>query len=137
VERLAERSTEATKQISTLIGTIQNETNEAVAAMETTTHEVVEGSQLADQAGQALAEIKGVSNRLAELIQSISLASKQQARGSETLAMSMDEIAEVTQQTAAGTKQAAVSISSLALLADELRASVSAFKLPGGNGQGN
>jgi twitching motility protein PilJ len=97
---------------------------------------VVAGSQLADQAGQALAEIEGVSNRLAELSQSISLAAKQQARGSETLAMSMDEISEVTQQTAAGTKQAAVSISSLALLADELRASVSAFRLPGGDGHG-
>jgi len=134
VEHLAERSTEATRQIETLIRTIQNETNEAVAAMEATTQEVVAGSQLADQAGQALAEIEGVSNRLAELSQSISLAAKQQARGSETLAMSMDEISEVTQQTSAGTKQAAVSISSLALLADELRASVSAFRLPGGDG---
>jgi twitching motility protein PilJ len=134
VERLAERSTEATKQITTLIRTIQNETNEAAAAMEATTQEVVAGSQLAEQAGQALAEIESVSNRLAELIQSISLAAKQQARGSETLATSMDEIAEVTQQTAAGTKQAAVSINSLAFLADELRASVSAFKLPGGDG---
>jgi methyl-accepting chemotaxis protein len=135
VERLAERSTEATKQIDTLIRTIQNETNEAVAAMESTTNEVVAGSQLANQAGQALAEIESVSNRLAELIQSISLASKQQARGSEALAKSMDDISNVTQQTAAGTKQAAVSISTLALLADELRASVSTFRLPGGNGR--
>jgi methyl-accepting chemotaxis protein len=117
VERLAERSTEATKQIDTLIRTIQNETNEAVAAMEATTDEVVAGSQLANQAGQALVEIESVSNRLAELIQSISLASKQQARGSETLAKSMDDI------------------SNVALLADELRASVGIFKLPGGNGR--
>jgi len=136
VERLAERSTEATRQITTLIRTIQNETNEAVAAMEATTHEVVAGSQLADQAGQALSEIEGVSYRLAELSQSISMAAKQQARGSETLVMSMDEISEVTQQTAVGTKQAAVSISSLTMLADELRASVSAFRLPGGDGHG-
>jgi methyl-accepting chemotaxis protein len=134
VERLAERSTDATKQIETLVRTIQNETSEAVTAMEDATREVVEGSMLADQAGQALGEIEAVSNRLAELIQSISLAAKQQARGSETLAKSMDEIAEVTQQTAAGTKQAAASISTLALLADELRASTSTFKLPNGNG---
>jgi methyl-accepting chemotaxis protein len=130
VERLAERSTEATKQIDTLVRTIQNETGEAVTAMENATREVVEGSMLADQAGQALGEIEAVSNRLAELIQSISLAAKQQARGSETLTKSMGEIAEVTQQTAAGTKQAAASISTLALLADELRASTSTFKLP-------
>jgi len=136
VKRLAERSTEATKQIEALVRTIQNETNEAVAAMEATTQEVVEGSELADQAGQALTEIEGVSHRLAELIQSISLAAKQQARGSEALAKSMGEISEVTQQTAAGTKQAAVSISNMALLADELYGSVSTFQLPGGNGQG-
>jgi methyl-accepting chemotaxis protein len=135
VERLAERSTQATKQIDTLIRTIQNETNEAVAAMEATTNEVVAGSKLAEEAGQALSEIETVSARLAELSQSISLASKQQARGSEVLAKSMSEIAEVTQQTASGTKQAAVSISSLASLADELRESVSAFKLPSGNGR--
>ena len=134
VERLAERSTEATKQITGLVRAIQNETNEAVSAMEATTREVVEGSLLADQAGQALGEIEGISNRLSELIQSITLAAKQQARGSEGLARSMDEIANVTQQTAAGTRQAAVSISSMAQLADELRASVSTFKLPGGNG---
>jgi len=102
--------------------------------METATQEVVEGSVLADQAGQALSEIEDVSNHLAELIQSISLAAKQQARGSEDMAKSMDGISQVTQQTAAGTKQAAVSISTLASLADELRASVSAFKLPGDNG---
>jgi twitching motility protein PilJ len=134
VERLAERSTEATKQIETLIRTIQTETTEAVAAMEATTNEVVEGSRLAEEAGDALREIESVSERLAELNQSISLASSQQASGSETLAASMQEIAEVTQQTAAGTKQAAVSISRLAELADGLRASVSTFKLPNGNG---
>ncbi|MEN8172839.1 MAG: methyl-accepting chemotaxis protein [Chloroflexota bacterium] len=129
VERLAERSTEATKEIESLIRAIQGETAEAVAAMETTTREVVEGSLLANEAGQALSEIESVSNRLGELIQSISLASRQQARGSEVLAKSMDEISSVTSQTAAGTKQTAVSISNLAVLADNLRGSVSTFKL--------
>jgi methyl-accepting chemotaxis protein len=130
VERLAERSTDATKQIAMLIKTTQTETTEAVAAMEATTHDVVTGSQLADQAGQALGEIENVSNNLAELIQSISMASKQQARGSENLARSMTEISGVTQQTAAGTRQAAVAINELATLADQLRTSVSRFRLP-------
>ncbi|MBI5029108.1 MAG: HAMP domain-containing protein [Chloroflexi bacterium] len=130
VERLAERSTSATRQIETLVKTIQGETNETVAAMEDSTREVVEGSKLANQAGQALSEIEGVSSRLAELIQSISLASKQQARGAETLSQSMTDISQVTQQTAAGTKQAAVSINNLAVLAEDLRSSVSTFKLP-------
>jgi twitching motility protein PilJ len=130
VERLAERAAEATRQISGLVGTVQQETHEAVGAMEESAREAAHGSQIADQAGQALGEIEKVSTRLAELIQSISQAAAQQARGSENLSGSMSEIAEVTQQTAAGTKQAAVSISHLATLADELRGSVSTFKLP-------
>ena len=130
VERLAERASNATRQIGGLVNTIQSETNEAVTAMESSTYEVVQGSQLADQAGQALSEIESVSERLAELIQSISLASKQQAHSSESLSKAMSEIAAVTQQTAAGTKQATGSINHLAMLADELRNSVSTFKLP-------
>jgi twitching motility protein PilJ len=130
VERLAERSANATKQIAGLVNTIQSETNEAVTAMEESTREVVQGSRVADQAGQALGEIESVSNRLAELIQSISMASSQQARGSENLSNAMSEISDVTQQTADGTKQAALAISNLATLADELRDSVSTFKLP-------
>jgi twitching motility protein PilJ len=134
VERLAERATASTKQIETLIRTIQSETAEAVSAMEVTTDEVVRGSALAEEAGRALSEIGSVSGELSELIQSISLASKQQARGSDEVARSMGVASDVTQQTAAGTKQAAEAISQLAALADDLRASVSTFKLPSGNG---
>ena len=130
VERLAERATESTKRISTLIKAIQGETTEAVAAMEETTREVVAGSGLASEAGKKLGQIQAVSNQLSELIQSISMASKQQARGSESVSKSITEISEVTQQTAAGAKQAAVSIRSLAELADSLRASVGHFKIP-------
>jgi twitching motility protein PilJ len=130
VERLAERSAEATKRIGTLIKSIQGETVEAVSAMEATTREVVAGSTLANDAGRTLGEIEAVSNRLSELIQSITLAAKQQARGSESVAKSMTEISEVTQQTSAGTKQAAVAIRNLAELADELRESLDRFRLP-------
>ncbi len=134
VERLAVRSTEATKKISTLVKAIQGETNEAVSAMEKNIQEVVSGSKVANQAGQSLNEIEGVSMRLAELIQSISLASKQQAKGSEALARSMGNISQITRQTAVGTKQTAESVNTLAKLADDLRGSVSAFKLPAGYG---
>jgi methyl-accepting chemotaxis protein len=137
VERLAERSTNATKKIASLVKTIQSETNEAVTAMEACTSEVVEGSKVATQAGQALVEIEAVSTRLAELIQSISRAARQQARASEGVARSMTEISQVTQQTAAGTKQAVVSVTTLATLAEELRGSVSTFRLPGDEGAGD
>jgi len=130
VERLAEHSTEATKKIAGLIKSIQTDTNEAIAAMEETTREVVAESSLANDAGQKLQEIEKVSTQLSEIIQSISMASKQQSRGSEGVAKSMSEISQVTQQTAAGAKQAAVSIRKLAQLADNLRDSLNRFKLP-------
>ena len=130
VERLAVRSTEATKKIAGLVRAVQGETTEAVAAMEKNIQEVVSGSKVAASAGQSLNEIETVSVRLAELIDSISLSSKQQARGSEALARSMGDISQITQQTAAGTKQTAESVDSLARLADELRQSVSRFRLP-------
>jgi twitching motility protein PilJ len=130
VERLAERSTEATKRIAGLIKSIQSDTNETIAAMEETTREVVSGSELANEAGRKLEEIESVSRQLADLIQSISLAAKQQTRGSDSVARAMSEISDVTHQTAAGAKQAAVSIRNLAELADELRGSLGKFKLP-------
>ncbi|MGE3541025.1 MAG: methyl-accepting chemotaxis protein [Candidatus Tectimicrobiota bacterium] len=133
VERLAERAATATRQITGLVAAMQSETRDVVQAMEASSHEVVQGAQLAEQAGQALGAIESVSTQLAELIQSISLASKQQARGSENLSRAMGEIADVTQQVATGTKQAAVSINSLATLADNLRHSVSTFKVPAHN----
>ncbi len=136
VERLAERATESTKRIATLIKTIQTETNEAVSAMEDTTREVVTGSNIANEAGKALEQIEQVTSKMAELVLSISMAAKQQTRGSEAIAEAMSEISKVTQQTAAGTRQASVSISNLTLLADNLRESVKTFKLPESNGKG-
>jgi twitching motility protein PilJ len=131
VERLAERSASATKKIASLVKTIQSETNEAVTAMEDNTREVVEGSRLAYQAGQALGEIETVSTTLADLIQSISESARQQAEVSTQIADAMEGISEVTQQTAAGTKQTSASVYQLASLADDLRSSVSTFRLPG------
>lgn len=130
VERLAEKATEATKQISFINNTIQTETSDAVIAMENTTQEVIKGSKLSRDSGQALAEISEVSETLANLSQTISAASNQQAKGSETIAQSMHEISQITQQTTFGTQQAAVSIVSLAEVADALRGSVRQFQLP-------
>ncbi len=130
VERLAERSTAATKKIGGLVKTIQTETAEAVAAMEEGTREVVEGSKLANQAGQALARIEEVSTQLDELSRSISSAATEQAKSSEGVAASMTRISEGTERTAAGTKDAALSVNELAEMADALRGSVSRFRLP-------
>jgi methyl-accepting chemotaxis protein len=133
VERLAERSNNATKQIATLIKAIQRDTSAAIAAMEENTREVVAGSSLAIQAGDSLAEIDSVANLLDELITNISQSTEQQARGADDLSRSMSAICDVTQQTAGGTRDAAMSVSNLSMLADRLRASVCTFTLPGDN----
>jgi len=130
VERLADRATEATKRAGILVKTTQTEAAEVMAAMEDTTREVINRSNIANEAGVALSEIQTVSNRLAELIQAISDAAQQQARGSEQVAKSMNEMSSVTRNTAASTKQTAAAINSLALLVDNLNATVTRFKLP-------
>ena len=131
VERLAERATASTKRIAALIKTTQTETAGALAAMDDTTREVVAGSALAREAGETLGEIEKVSDRLAELIVSISSAAERQARGSDVVARSMSSIAGIAQHTTADAQGAAVSIARLAESADTLRDSVSRFVLPG------
>ncbi len=131
VQRLAEKSTDATRQIEALVKTIQSDTSEAVASMETSTTQVVEGAKLALHAGDALAEIENVSTHLAELTQSISGSAQQQATAASSISESMNVIQEVTTQTSAGTNETSASIGNLADLSNELRRSVSGFKLPG------
>ena len=130
VQRLAERSAAATKQIEALVKTIQNDTNEAVISMETTTSEVVRGARLAQDAGVALEEIENVSKNLAELIQNISNAARQQASSAGHISNTMNVIQEITSQTSAGTTATAKSIGNLAEMANQLRESVAGFKLP-------
>jgi twitching motility protein PilJ len=129
VQRLAERSGEATKQISALIKTIQSDTQDAVAAMERSTQNVVEGAKLSDAAGQALGEIGTVSRQLAELIESISVTTNREAASAGTVAQSIQRILLVTEQTSEGTQQTADSVGQLTELAQDLRNSVTRFKV--------
>ena len=130
VQRLAEKSTDATKQIEALVKTIQSDTNEAVASMEQSTAGVVTGAQLALRAGESLEEIENVSTHLADLTQGISDSAQQQATAASSISESMNVIQEVTTQTSAGTNETSASIGNLAELSNELRKSVSGFKLP-------
>ncbi len=132
VQRLAERAGNATKQIETLVKTIQSDTNEAVTSMEHSTANVVAGAKLAENAGGALTEIETVSNRLALLINSISQAAKQQSTAAANITNTMNVIQEITIQTSEGTTETASSVANLTGLASELRHSVAGFKLPKG-----
>ena len=130
VQRLAERSASATKQIETLVKTIQTDTNEAVISMEQTTTEVVRGANLAKDAGVALDEIQTVSGDLAKLIASISDAAKLQSASASHIATTMNVVQEITSQTTTATFDTARSVSELANMAESLRESVTDFKLP-------
>lgn len=130
VQQLAERASSATRQIEGIVKTIQTDTNEAVRSMEQTTTEVVGGARKAEDAGEALTEIETVSNDLAELIQNISEAARQQSVAATNISGTMNVIQEITTQTSAGTQQTAESIGNLVELATELRKSVEDFKLP-------
>lgn len=129
VQRLAERSADATRQIATLVRGIQTDTQDAVAAMERSTQGVVEGAKLSDNAGSALQEIDSVSRRLADLIEDISRATSQEATSANVVANNIQHIFAVTEQTGAGTRSTAQQVRELSQMAQELRQSVSRFKI--------
>ncbi len=129
VQRLAERSAEAAKQIGALIRTIQTDTQDAVHAMERSTAGVVEGAKLSDNAGAALVEIGRVSRQLAELIESISQTTSHEATLASDVAQNIEQILQMTEQTSTGSRQTAQSVRQLTQLAEELRDSVARFRI--------
>ena len=129
VQRLAERSGEATRQIATLVRTIQTDTQDTVAAMERATLGVVEGARLSDSAGAALAEIHSVSRRLAQLIDEISKTTQHEASLANEVADDIQHIFVVTEQTGEGTRSTAEQVRELARMAQELRQSVTRFRI--------
>ncbi len=129
VQRLAERSGDATKQIAALVKTIQTDTQDAVAAMERSTQGVVQGAKLSDSAGTALTEIDSVSRKLADLIEQISQSASREADSANVVAGNIQHIFAVTEQTGEGTRSTATQVRDLSRMAEELRQSVSRFKI--------
>ncbi|MGH8599279.1 MAG: methyl-accepting chemotaxis protein [Burkholderiales bacterium] len=129
VQRLAQRSGDATRKIAAIVRTIQTDTSEAVSAMEQSTQGVIQGAKLSDAAGQALLEIETVSRSLAELSASISTSTHSQVDIANKVAAKMREILRITEQTTKGTQQTTVAIGQLANMAVELKTSVAGFRL--------
>jgi twitching motility protein PilJ len=129
VQRLAERSADATRQIAALVKAIQTDTQDAVAAMERSTQGVVEGAKLSDNAGAALTEIDSVSRRLALLIEQISDAASQEATSANEVADNIQHIFAVTEETGESTRSTAQQVRELSRMAEELRQSVARFKI--------
>ncbi len=129
VQRLAERSADATRQISALVKAIQTDTQDAIGAMERSTQGVVEGAKLSDNAGTALTEIDRVSRRVADLIEQISNSASREAGLANVVAGNIQHIFAVTEQTGEGTRVTAGQVRELSRMAEELRQSVSRFKI--------
>ncbi len=132
VQRLAERSTNATKQIEVLVRTIQSDTNEAVVSMERSTTDVVGGALLAENAGAALDEIEQVSNQIASLVQNISSSAREQATAATDVTRRTKVLRDISAQTGRATSATTSSIAKLSDLASQLRQTVAGFRLPGG-----
>jgi twitching motility protein PilJ len=130
VQRLAERATNATRQIDALVRTIQTDTNGAVVSMERSTADVVGGATLAENAGSALEKIEQVSNQIASLVQNISASARNQTQSSQSVARNMQVLREISSQTADATSSTSDAIAKLAQLAAALRKSVAGFRLP-------
>jgi twitching motility protein PilJ len=131
VRKLAERSGKATQDIGDLIKGIQAETNEAVRTMEEGTREVEEGTRLADIAGKSLKEIDKSVGQVADLIQEISLAAKQQARGTDGVVRSMETISDIANLHSDGVRNTTETIERLATLSDRLTEAIGNFKIRG------
>ena len=129
VQRLAERSADATRQISALVKAIQTDTQDAIGAMERSTQGVVEGAKLSDNAGTALTEIDRVSRQVADLIEQISNSASREAGLANEVADNIQHIFAVTEQTGEGTRVTATQVRELSRMAEELRQSVSRFKI--------
>lgn len=129
VQRLAERSGDATRQIAAIVRTIQTDTQDAVAAMERSTQGVVEGAKLSDAAGAALADIDRVTRELSDLIARISAEASREAESANVVAENIQHIFAVTEQTSDGTRSTAQMVRELSRTAEELKASVARFKI--------
>lgn len=129
VQQLAERSAEATRQVAALVKGIQNDTIDAIAAMERSTAEVVEGARRADGAGQALEEIRTVTRRQTALIEAISRATESQVVVTGQISGHMDGVLQLTQVVRQGAADTAGTIGDLNALAADLRGSIAGFRL--------
>ena len=129
VQRLADRSAEAAKQIGALIRAIQGDTQDAIVAMEKSTQGVVEGTRLSDAAGTTLAEIGRVSRQLTELIERIAHATADQAKSADDISQVIAHILAITEQTTDGTRHTADSVGQLTNLARDLKSSVARFRV--------
>ncbi len=129
VGELAVRSAAATQEIEQIVENIQRETSEVVLAMEIGTTQVVEGTQIVEEAKQSLSEILDVSRQIDFLVQSISTATASQVETSQSVSQLMKDIAAVSQRTSDSSRQVSESLQQTVEISHQLQETVEAFKV--------
>ncbi len=128
VRKLAERTANATKEITEMIDTIQGTARVAVTSMAETGSQVASGVVLAQQAGDAINQIKEKSAQVLKTVSDISSALAEQSSASNDIATHIEKVAQMTEENSAATKEAAGASDNLVQLADAMRAAVNRFK---------
>lgn len=129
VGQLAEQSAAATKEIEQIVKNIQMGTRDVVEAMERGTAQVVEGTQLVQETKEGLGQIVDVSQRIDQLLQSISKATVSQAETSQTVTQLMQQITQASKRTSESSRQVAGTLHNTVEVARELESAVDQFKV--------
>ena len=129
VRKLAESSTQATREITDLVKVIQTETQDAVVAMEQETQAVEAGSASALRTGEVFNEISGIAQRSSDLAQTIASAAANQTASTDQVGRSIKDFAGGAMATQKATDSARVTVEDMAQLAEGLTSSVAQFKL--------
>jgi len=130
VQRLAENARQATQQISALVSNIQLETADTVNAMNNAITQIVEGSRLAEQAGQQMQLTQQNTAELVDSVKQIANTSESQAKAGQALLDSAVQIKKSSQQATAQLHEQAAQTSNLLDYAKQLLSAVRVFKLP-------
>ena len=128
VRKLAERTTKATKEIESMILSIQRNTQDAVISMQKGKEEVSKGAEIAGKSAEAISNINSLMLKLKEMITQIATASEEQSQVSEEISLSSEEIIKAQDSAQAGSRQVIASSEELARMALDLSNMVRMFK---------
>ncbi len=129
VQRLADSSSNSTKQIELLVKSIQMEIKDVTNRIDESIGKVVQGTKFVDGAHNKLQEIEQVSNQLAELIEAITAATKSQVEMSEKISKTMEDVGEVSRESSVSSQDTATSMNLLIKTARDLRLAVDVFQV--------
>lgn len=129
VRALAERTTRATKEIASMIKTIQSETQSAVGSMNEGVEQVKRGTEGTTRSGEALEDILNMINELAIQISQVATAAEEQTATTSEITQNIQLISEVVNSNVDNARGTTEATSKLAQQVDNLHQLVGHFKL--------